>query len=204
MSGEGIFSWLADHGLLTVCSHGLFLVSGYGERTGQCLLLLQHSSQSEGTTFMFSSNLNYLFKAPWPDIITLRVRAATYTFWRDTIITSKKLTCIDHIKAFLASGLLWRLAHGKHQWEMEGKRKVKSRVIMSWLCPLNQVHSACQAAFCTHLPVSGPRNHATSFHLAPVVARALLLLLVSQDTAPSLHFLHLPCILVHLCKQSLY
>lgn len=152
---------------------------------------------------MTSSNPNYLSKAPCPNSITLGVRASKYDFPGETHITLRKLTCTDHIKAFLASGLLWSLANGEHQWEMGGRRKMKSRVVMSWLCPLTQLHSACPSVLSTHL---------LSFQV-PVTTPPLSIQAPwwwqpfyywTWGIALSLCFLCLPCILVHLCKKSLY
>lgn len=156
----GFFSWRAAGSLLTVCSRGLFLVNGYGE--SKLFSVSSYNSTNPIVKAPPSWLHSTLITSPRPRIqIPFGGRASKYEFCRDLNITPRKLTCTDHIKSFLPSGLLWSLANGEHQREMGRRRKMKSSVILSWLCPLTQGHSACQAVLSTHLlsfkvPVTTP------------------------------------------------
>lgn len=54
---------------------------------------------------MTSSNPNYLSKDPFPNTITLEIRALTYEFWEDIQSITRSILCLLYYGSFSPSNL---------------------------------------------------------------------------------------------------
>lgn len=107
-------SWLVDGHLLSVPSHRLLSLHTWREREGTLWrLFLQGSNFCQGSTLMTSSTLNYFYKGPSPNTVTLGIRASVYEFGGTQSVHHKHLLSTSNtthkVLATMTPTFLWGL-----------------------------------------------------------------------------------------------